>query len=173
MAEENKEVTQETGAEGDVAAAKTEPQPINIVYDVYGRKRAGDLDTPADFTPPETLYRELIEKIKIYHPSEDFSMIEKAYRLADEAHHGQKRKSGEPYIIHPICVGIILAELEMDKETIVAGLLHDVIEDTAVTKEELAELAELFDKVGLDASVCVVGNEEAIAPDDSWEVYRL
>ncbi|MCR4608809.1 MAG: bifunctional (p)ppGpp synthetase/guanosine-3',5'-bis(diphosphate) 3'-pyrophosphohydrolase [Eubacterium sp.] len=147
MAEENKEVTQETGAEGDVAAAKTEPQPINIVYDVYGRKRAGDLDTPADFTPPETLYRELIEKIKIYHPSEDFSMIEKAYRLADEAHHGQKRKSGEPYIIHPICVGIILAELEMDKETIVAGLLHDVIEDTAVTKEELAR--EFSDEIAL------------------------
>ena len=147
MAEENKEVTQETGAEGDVAAAKTEPQPINIVYDVYGRKRAGDLDTPADFTPPETLYRELIEKIKLYHPSEDFSMIEKAYRLADEAHHGQKRKSGEPYIIHPICVGIILAELEMDKETIVAGLLHDVIEDTAVTKEELAR--EFSDEIAL------------------------
>ena len=147
MAEKNKEVTQETGAEGDVAAAKTEPQPINIVYDVYGRKRAGDLDTPADFTPPETLYRELIEKIKIYHPSEDFSMIEKAYRLADEAHHGQKRKSGEPYIIHPICVGIILAELEMDKETIVAGLLHDVIEDTAVTKEELAR--EFSDEIAL------------------------
>ncbi len=147
MAEENKEVTQKTGAEGDVAAAKTEPQPINIVYDVYGRKRAGDLDTPADFTPPETLYRELIEKIKIYHPSEDFSMIEKAYRLADEAHHGQKRKSGEPYIIHPICVGIILAELEMDKETIVAGLLHDVIEDTAVTKEELAR--EFSDEIAL------------------------
>ncbi|HCA21079.1 MAG TPA: GTP pyrophosphokinase [Lachnospiraceae bacterium] len=147
MAEENKEVTQETGAEGDVVAAKTEPQPINIVYDVYGRKRAGDLDTPADFTPPETLYRELIEKIKLYHPSEDFSMIEKAYRLADEAHHGQKRKSGEPYIIHPICVGIILAELEMDKETIVAGLLHDVIEDTAVTKEELAR--EFSDEIAL------------------------
>ncbi len=147
MAEEKKEVTQEVGAEGDVAAAKTEPQPINTVYDVYGRKRAGDLDTPADFTPPETLYRELIEKIKLYHPSEDFSMIEKAFRLADEAHHGQKRKSGEPYIIHPICVGIILAELEMDKETIVAGLLHDVIEDTAVTKEELAR--EFSDEIAL------------------------
>ena len=147
MAEEKKEVTQKVGAEGDVAAAKTEPQPINTVYDVYGRKRAGDLDTPADFTPPETLYRELIEKIKLYHPSEDFSMIEKAFRLADEAHHGQKRKSGEPYIIHPICVGIILAELEMDKETIVAGLLHDVIEDTAVTKEELAR--EFSDEIAL------------------------
>ena len=138
-----------TEAENTVAATeeKSEPRPISIVYDVYGRKRASDLQTPADFTPPETLYRELIEKIKLYHPSEDFSMIDKAYKIADEAHHGQKRKSGEPYIIHPICVGIILAELEMDKETIVAGLLHDVIEDTVVTKEELAR--EFSDEVAL------------------------
>lgn len=161
MAEELKDMTVEEAevktetAENTVNGAeqeKSEPQPISIVYDVYGRKRAGDLQTPADFTPPETLYRELIEKIKLYHPSEDFSMIEKAYKLADEAHNGQKRKSGEPYIIHPICVGIILAELEMDKETIVAGLLHDVIEDTVVTKEELArefseEIALLVDGV--------------------------
>ncbi|MBR1673724.1 MAG: bifunctional (p)ppGpp synthetase/guanosine-3',5'-bis(diphosphate) 3'-pyrophosphohydrolase [Eubacterium sp.] len=154
MTVEEAEVKTET-AENTVNGAeqeKSEPQPISIVYDVYGRKRAGDLQTPADFTPPETLYRELIEKIKLYHPSEDFSMIEKAYKLADEAHNGQKRKSGEPYIIHPICVGIILAELEMDKETIVAGLLHDVIEDTVVTKEELArefseEIALLVDGV--------------------------
>ncbi len=110
------------------------------------------LDTPADFTPPEELYKRLIEQIKKYHPSDDFSLIEKAYKVADKAHEGQCRKSGEPYIMHPICVAIILAELEMDKETIIAGLLHDVIEDTAVTKEELAkefspEVAELVDGV--------------------------
>ncbi len=129
-----------------------EPKPISIIYDVHGKLQASDLDTPADFTPPEELYKELIAKIKLYHPSEDFSLIEKAYRLADEAHKGQKRKSGEPYIIHPICVGIILAELEMDKETIAAGLLHDIVEDTEVTKEELAiefseEIALLVDGV--------------------------
>lgn len=123
----------------DEVVDNPEPKPINIVYDVHGKRRASDLETPADFTPPEELYKELIEKIKAYHPSEDFSMIEKAYKLADEAHKGQKRKSGEPYIIHPICVGIILAELEMDKETIVAGLLHDIVEDTEVTKEEIAK----------------------------------
>ena len=66
-------------------------------------------------------------------------MIEKAYRLADNAHQGQVRKSGEPYIIHPLCVAIILADLELDKETIVAGLLHDVVEDTVMTVEQVGE----------------------------------
>ena len=68
--------------------------------------------------------------VRSYHPSDDLSMIEKAYEVAKEQHKDQKRKSGEPYIIHPLCVAIILSDLEMDKETIAAGLLHDVVEDT-------------------------------------------
>ena len=92
-----------------------------------------------DFSSPEYLYQELINSINKYHPSADTTMVEKAYNLAYEAHKGQKRKSGEDYIIHPICVAIILAELEMDKETIVAGLLHDVVEDTILTNEEIAQ----------------------------------
>lgn len=108
--------------------------------------------TPADFTPPEELYKELVNKINAYHPSTDLSDIEKAYKVAYEAHKDQKRKSGEPYIIHPICVAIILAELELDKETIIAGLLHDVVEDTALTSEDVtrefgAEVALLVDGV--------------------------
>ena len=87
----------------------------------------------------EQLYKELIDKIKTYHPSDDFSMVEKAYQIAAEAHKTQVRKSGEPYIIHPLYVAIILAELEMDKETIVAGLLHDVVEETVMTGEEIKE----------------------------------
>ena len=75
-----------------------------------------------DFTSPEVLYKELISSVLKYHPSTDISMIEKAYKVASEAHEGQKRKSGEPYIIHPLCVAIILADLELDKETIVAGI---------------------------------------------------
>ena len=114
--------------------------------------RTGVLATPEDFTEPDKIYELLLEKIKQYHPSDDFSMIEKAYHIADEAHQGQKRKSGEPYIIHPLCVAIILAELEMDKETIVAGLLHDVIEDTEYSKEDISrefspEIALLVDGV--------------------------
>lgn len=105
-----------------------------------------------DFTSPEVLYDELIFSVKKYHPSTDISMIEKAYEVAREAHKDQKRKSGEPYIIHPLCVAIILADLELDKETIVAGLLHDSVEDTWMTCEELekefgAEVALLVDGV--------------------------
>ena len=78
----------------------------------------------------------------MYHPSDDISMIEKAYNVARECHGEQKRKSGEPYIIHPLSTAIILAELELDKETIVAGILHDVIEDTVMTKEEVTEIVQ-------------------------------
>jgi len=105
-----------------------------------------------DFTSPEVLYRELINSVLKYHPSTDISMIEKAYKVASEAHKDQKRKSGEPYIIHPLCVAIILADLELDKETIVAGLLHDAVEDTWMTYEEVekefgSEVALLVDGV--------------------------
>ncbi len=95
------------------------------------------------FVAPAVLYEQLVETIRKYRPATDLSAIEKAYRVADEAHKGQLRKSGEPYIIHPLCVAIILGELELDKETIVAGILHDVIEDTAMTAEEMkAEFGE-------------------------------
>ena len=96
--------------------------------------------TMEDFTSPEVLHQELLTAVSKYHPSDDLTMIEQAYQVANEAHKGQKRKSGEPYIIHPLCVAIILADLELDKETIVAGLLHDVVEDTVMTSEELKNL---------------------------------
>ncbi len=100
----------------------------------------------------EELYKELINKMNTYHPTKEFDMIEKAYRLAVEAHKEQKRKSGEPYIIHPLKVAYILAELELDKETITAGILHDTIEDTQYTYEDIAnifseEVANLVDGV--------------------------
>jgi len=87
-----------------------------------------------------------------YHPSDYVSLISKALRIAEKAHADQHRKSGEPYIIHPLYVSIILADLELDKETIVAGLLHDVVEDTIMTYEEIqtefgADVANLVDGV--------------------------
>ena len=110
------------------------------------------LSMPVGFTDPEELYKKLIETVYEYRPGTDISMIEKAYRLAYDMHKDQKRKSGEPYIIHPLCVAITLAELELDKETIVAGILHDVVEDTEFTMEDVArefseEIALLVDGV--------------------------
>lgn len=116
------------------------------------KKADAAVKTMNDFTSPEDLYQELISSVRKYHPSADISMIQKAYEVAKEAHKDQKRKSGEPYIIHPLCVAIILADLELDKETIVAGLLHDAVEDTWMTDEEVekefgSEVALLVDGV--------------------------
>lgn len=97
----------------------------------------GKMSKPQEFSNPDDLYQELVQRVHKYHPSADTSMIEKAYGVASEAHKDQFRKSGEPYIIHPLNVAIILADLELDKETIVAGLLHDVVEDTVMTEEDL------------------------------------
>ena len=111
----------------------------------------GRIESIEEFQTPETLYEELITRVRKYHPSDDISLIEKAYKTASEAHKDQVRKSGEPYIIHPLCVAIILADLELDKETIVAGLLHDVVEDTIMTDEEISE------QFGADVALLVDG----------------
>ena len=100
-----------------------------------------------DYEDPNRLYDMLIARIRKYHPSTDVSMIEKAYKLAVKAHGDHRRKSGEPYIIHPLWVAIILADLEMDKETIAAGMLHDVVEDTKFTEEDIRR--EFGDEVAL------------------------
>ena len=97
----------------------------------------GRIEAMKEFRSPEDLYEDLINRVQKYHPSDDISLIEKAYKVASEAHKEQLRKSGEPYIIHPLCVAIILADLQLDKESIVAGLLHDVVEDTIMSEEDI------------------------------------
>ena len=139
------EITKSTEAKKD--EMQVEKEKLESV-----KKADAAVKTMHDFTSPEVLYEELINSVRKYHPSTDISMIEKAYRVASVAHEGQKRKSGEPYIIHPLCVAIILADLELDKETIVAGLLHDAVEDTWMTYEEVekefgSEVALLVDGV--------------------------
>ena len=111
----------------------------------------GRIESLAEFLPPEELYLDLIARVRKYHPSDDISLIEKAYEVAGSAHANQMRKSGEPYIVHPLYVAIILADLEMDKETIAAGLLHDVIEDTEWTNEDVTE------EFGIDVAHLVDG----------------
>ena len=105
-----------------------------------------------DFAKADEKFEILKEKVLKYQPLENLDLISKAYIVAKNAHKEQFRKSGEPYIIHPVEVAIILAELEMDKETICAGMLHDVVEDTPISLEILEEdfgkeIAELVDGV--------------------------
>ena len=86
-------------------------------------------------------YENLEKTIRAYNPAADFAQIRAAFEFADKAHEGQKRKSGEPYIIHPLAVAQIVAEeLRLDSESIEAALLHDVIEDTGATHEQVAKL---------------------------------
>ena len=98
------------------------------------------------------MLEKLIEMVEEYSPQSDIELIIKAYNFAEIAHEGQFRRSGEKYFIHPVQVALILAELRMDSTTIIAGLLHDVIEDTEydyefIVKEFGKEIAELVDGV--------------------------
>jgi guanosine-3',5'-bis(diphosphate) 3'-pyrophosphohydrolase len=97
-------------------------------------------------------YHKLIDKMKKIDPNVDLTLVEKAYRFSKEAHEGQMRLSGEPYIVHPVEVAGVLAELEMDTTTITAAILHDIIEDTTCTFDELKtkfgdDVAKLVDGV--------------------------
>jgi guanosine-3',5'-bis(diphosphate) 3'-pyrophosphohydrolase len=95
---------------------------------------------------------DLVAKVQQYDPSLDGAWLRSVYTLADTAHEGQLRASGEPYVLHPLAVADILADLEMDRATIASALLHDVVEDTVVTSDEVAdrfgtEIAALVDGV--------------------------
>jgi len=123
-----------------------------IMHKENNVKITNNADGAATFGNPDALFAALLIKMKEYHPSSDFTMVEKAYSLAKNAHEGQLRKSGEPYIIHPVAVAAILAELEMDRETIAAGILHDIIEDTEYDYYDIkdmfsGEVADLVDGV--------------------------
>jgi GTP pyrophosphokinase len=103
--------------------------------------------------PPqvEELYRTLEEKVRALRPKEDLSSLDRAYRFSAQQHREQKRKSGEPYITHPLAVAHILADMQMDLVSIETGLLHDVVEDTPVKLEEVRQ------KFGEDVARCVDG----------------
>jgi guanosine-3',5'-bis(diphosphate) 3'-pyrophosphohydrolase len=95
---------------------------------------------------------DILDRVAVYHPEPNLDLIKKAYVYSAKVHQGQVRKSGEPYLIHPMEVAGLLADMRLDEASIVTGLLHDTIEDTLATKEEIAELfgseiAELVDGV--------------------------
>ncbi len=97
------------------------------------------------------MLKKIEKKVLEYNPRADLDFIREAYKLADEAHAGQKRISGQPFITHPVAVAEILAELELDLDTLAGALLHDVVEDTAVT------LPQIEEKFGSEVALLVDG----------------
>ncbi|MBO6134673.1 MAG: bifunctional (p)ppGpp synthetase/guanosine-3',5'-bis(diphosphate) 3'-pyrophosphohydrolase [Lachnospiraceae bacterium] len=95
------------------------------------------IEMPTGLVTKEEMYAKLKEGISKYLDEEDVAFVEKAYKVAAQHHEGQKRRSGEDYIVHPICVTIILANLRMDADTLAAGMLHDAVEDTDYTLEDV------------------------------------
>ncbi|OPX86551.1 MAG: GTP pyrophosphokinase [Pelotomaculum sp. PtaB.Bin104] len=111
------------------------------------------------------LLKDLLQKLKDNRAKADVSIISDAFLLAEAAHREQKRYSGDPYIVHPVEVAKILAELELDQETLVAALLHDVVEDTGITLPDIAErfggeVALLVDGVTKLSRIEYVSKEE-------------
>jgi GTP pyrophosphokinase len=109
-------------------------------------------DEAAPAAPAVVSFAQLTEKLKRYLPSADIQRVKEAFKVSDAAHLGQFRKSGEPYITHPIAVAELLADWKLDAAAIQAALLHDVLEDSGISKQELTEkfgatVAELVDGV--------------------------
>ena len=97
-------------------------------------------DAATAFTEPDKAFQHLIDTIHSYLPDAGCDDVKKAYALASEAHKEQHRASGEPYILHPLAVAQILADMKIDTRTITASLLHDVVEDTDYTLDDLKNL---------------------------------
>lgn len=117
------------------------------------------------FSTPEEGYDILISLLKKNIPDSEFPNVKKAYETAERAHAEQKRLSGEPYIIHPLSVAIILAELGMDEASVIAALLHDTVEDTSITHEQILSefgetVADLVDGVTKIGKVSITSKEE-------------
>ncbi len=87
-----------------------------------------------------TQIEQLLTDISGYHPTADLSLVRRAYQFAADAHAGQTRKSGDPYVTHPLAVAQIIADLKLDVSSVCAALLHDAVEDTSATVEQLSEL---------------------------------
>ena len=88
----------------------------------------------------QELYESMLQTVQRYSPAADMNVVKKAYAYANRKHEGQKRKSGEPYIIHPLAVAEIVAEIGLDTDAIAAALLHDCLEDTDASFEEISRM---------------------------------
>src|ERR1035437_2707866 len=115
-----------------------------------------------------TRFRDLLRKVRSYRPDDDQALIKKAYEFSLEHHKGQVRDSGEPYLVHPLEVATLLAEMRLDPTAIVAGLLHDAVEDTSVTIEEIKaefgeQVAHIVEGVTKISKIDFASSEEAQA----------
>src|SRR5258706_65125 len=86
-------------------------------------------------------FEDILDKVETYLPGPDEDLIRRAYVVSAHEHRNQLRSSGEPYLVHPLAVAMILAEMKLDETTIATGLLHDVLEDTEMTKDRLEKLS--------------------------------
>ena len=119
---------------------------------VFGRRIAKNLDPGTSQTHFSPMIAPVVRALRKYHPEEDIQVLQRAFEVANRHHRGQKRKSGDPYITHPVAVTAILAEMGATGPVLAAGLLHDTVEDTDYTMEELTadfgeEVAYLVDGV--------------------------
>jgi len=115
-----------------------------------------------------TRFRDLLRRIRSYRPGDDLSSIKKAYEFSSQHHKGQARESGEPYLVHPLQVATILAEMQLDTTAITAGLLHDAVEDTSVTIDEIQaefgeQVAHIVEGVTKISKIDFASSEEAQA----------
>ena len=115
-----------------------------------------------------TRYRDLLRKIRAYRPSDDLSLVKKAYDFSLQHHKGSERESGEPYLAHPLQVATILAEMRLDTTAIASGLLHDVVEDTTVTVDEIKtefgeQVAHIVEGVTKISKIDFASSEDAQA----------
>ncbi len=127
---------------------------------------------PDDLAICDALHEELAQKVRETRPKEDLAPLEKSYRFASQIHVGQKRDSGEPYMVHPLSVAIILADMRIDLVSIQAALLHDVIEDTHVSAADIRR--EFGDEVGrvVDGVTKLTKLDFHSAEDRQAETYR-
>src|SRR5262252_1093482 len=112
-----------------------------------------------------TKFRDLLRKIRSYRPNDDLTLVKKAYDFSLRHHQGQTRASGEPYLVHPLEVALVLAEMKLDSTAIAAGLLHDAVEDTDVTNNQIEEkfgtpVAHIVDGVTKIAKINLASREE-------------
>ena len=115
-----------------------------------------------------TKFRDLLRKVRAYRPSDDLALVKKAYEFSLKHHKGQVRESGEPYLVHPLEVATLLAEMRLDTTAIAAGLLHDAVEDTSVTIDEITtefgeQVAHIVEGVTKISKIDFASSEEAQA----------